>query len=55
MVLGAWCFILTAYACLTKIFNVNGDMFKLTLNILTPFILVGIGLILPSIAKKTNK
>ncbi len=55
MAIGAWCFILTSYACLTKIFNVDGDMFKMTLNILTPFILVGIGLILPSIAKKTNK
>lgn len=55
MAVGFWCFFVTAYACIAKIFNVNGDMFKLTLNILTPFILLGIGLILPAIARRTNQ
>ena len=38
-----------------KIFDTDGDMFKLILNILTPFILVGIGLILPYIAKREKQ
>ncbi len=55
MFVGAWCLALTAFACITKIFNVDGNYFKLTINILTPFILLGIGLILPATAKRTNK
>lgn len=55
MFFGAWCFALTLYACVIKIFDTGGDMFKLTLNILTPFVLVGMGLILPYMAKKTKK
>ncbi len=54
MFFGGWCFALTLYACLIKIFDTDGDIFKLVLNILTPFILVGMGLILPYIAKKTK-
>lgn len=54
IIAGAWCFGLTAFACCTKIFNVDGDMFKLIVNLLTPFILIGIGLILPFVAKKRN-
>lgn len=52
-ILGWWCFALTAYACLSHIFSAD-TTFKLVLNIATPFILVGLGLILPAIAKKTN-
>ena len=55
MFFGAWCFLLTLYACLIKIFNVDGDSFKLILNLLTPFILVGMGLILPYIARRSNQ
>ena len=55
MFFGAWCFALTLYACMIKIFDTDGDMFKLILNILTPFILVGIGLILPYIAKREKQ
>ena len=51
--LGWWCFALTAYACLSHIISVD-SVFQLILNIATPFILVGLGLILPTIAKKTN-
>ena len=53
--IGIWCFAITAFACITKIFNTGGDYFKLVMNILTPFILLGIGLVLPVIAKRTNK
>lgn len=55
MIVGIWCFVLTASACMIKIFDTGGNPVKLTLNILTPFILIGIGFILPAIAKKTNK
>ncbi len=54
MFVGGWCFVLTSFACVTKIFNVDGDYFKFIMNIMTPFILLGIGLILPMIARKTN-
>ena len=30
-------------------------IFRLSLNIITPIVLMGIGLVLPYIAKKTNK
>ena len=55
MFFGLWCFAITAYACIAKIFQTDGDMFKLVLNIITPFVLVGLGLILPAVARRTNK
>ncbi|MEG2347873.1 MAG: amino acid permease [Cetobacterium sp.] len=57
---GVWCFGFTAFACLMGIFPKNIQMFssewffQITLNILTPIVLVGLGLIFPKIAKKTN-
>ncbi|MEG0137286.1 MAG: amino acid permease, partial [Cetobacterium sp.] len=57
---GIWCFGFTAFACLMGIFPKNIQMFssewffQITLNILTPIVLVGLGLIFPKIAKKTN-
>lgn len=50
---GVWCFALTAYSCISGILNVE-SVFQLIMNILTPFILVGLGLILPAIARRTN-
>lgn len=47
---GVWCFAFTAFACCTGIYS--PDPFQLTLNILTPFVLVGLGLILPYLAQK---
>ena len=47
---GVWCFAFTALACLGGIYS--DDMFQLVLNILTPFVLLGLGLIMPAIAKK---
>ncbi|WP_124059332.1 amino acid permease [Vaginisenegalia massiliensis] len=46
----AWCFFFTAFACILGMYS--EDSFQLVLNIITPFILIGLGLVLPTIAKK---
>lgn len=59
---GLWCFIFSAFAgvmgILPKI-NMQADpkawFFQLALNIVTPLVLLGLGLILPAIAKRTNR
>lgn len=53
MVFGAWCFIFTAIACILGIYST--DKFQLVLNIVTPFILLGLGFIMPKLAKKYDK
>lgn len=50
MVLGGWCFLFTAIACIGGIYS--EDPFQLILNIITPFVLVGLGLIMPYFAKR---
>lgn len=58
---GLWCFGFTAFACIMGMFPKGVKTyssewyFQITLNILTPIVLLGLGLILPMIAKKTNK
>ena len=58
---GVWCFGFTAFACLMGIFPKNIEafssewFFQISLNILTPIVLVGLGFIFPRIAKRTNK
>lgn len=52
IVLGAWCFAFTAFACIGGMYS--KDIFQLALNIITPFVLIALGLILPYIAKRTN-
>lgn len=60
-IVGAWCFIFTAFACLMGIFPKNLEtfssewIFQITLNILTPIVLIGLGFILPKIARKQNR
>lgn len=49
ILIGIWCFIFTAIACICGIYS--DDTFQLVLNILTPFILVGLGIVFPYIAK----
>ncbi len=55
---GLWCFAFTAFACIMGIFPKDvevyssGWIFQFTLNILTPLILIGSGIILPKLAKK---
>ncbi|STO30804.1 Inner membrane transporter ycaM [Fusobacterium necrogenes] len=57
---GIWCFLFTAFACLMGIFPKNVEtlssewIFQISLNILTPIVLIGLGFILPRIAKKQN-
>ncbi|WP_040328174.1 APC family permease [Clostridium ihumii] len=53
IIFGAWCFAFTAFACIGGMYS--EDKFQLALNIITPFVLIGLGLIMPIIAKKTNK
>lgn len=58
---GLWCFGFTAFACIMGMFPTDVPVFskewtfRVTLNVMTPIVLMGIGLILPMIAKKTNK
>lgn len=53
ILVGGWCFIFTAFACLTGIYS--EDPFQLALNIVTPFVLVGLGFIMPWMAAKEKK
>ncbi|MBU3131207.1 amino acid permease [Clostridium gasigenes] len=54
---GVWCFVFTAFACIMGMFPTGIETFtkewwfQITLNVGTPFVLVGLGLILPQIAK----
>ncbi len=50
IILGAWCFVFTAFACIGGMYST--DMFKLVLNIVTPFVLIGLGVIMPYLAKR---
>ena len=58
---GLWCFGFTAFACIMGMFPTDVPtfskdwIFRVTLNVMTPIVLMGLGLILPMIAKKTNK
>lgn len=50
---GAWCFAFTAFACILGIYS--EDPFQLILNIVTPFVLIGLGFILPMVAKRSRQ
>jgi amino acid transporter len=50
MILGGWCFLITAASCILGIYS--DDPFKMVLNILTPLVLLGLGLIMPYLAKR---
>ena len=52
VLVGVWCFGFTAFACITGIYS--DDLFQLVLNNVTPFVLVGLGLILPWLAAREN-
>lgn len=60
--LGLWTFFLTAFACVLGMvpkMNMAQDpsswWFQLALNVITPIALIALGLVLPAIAKRTNK
>lgn len=52
VILGAWCFLFTAFACILGIYS--EDTFQFVLNIVTPFVLIGLGFIMPQIAKRSK-
>lgn len=52
IIFGAWCFAFTAFACIGGMYST--DTFQLALNIITPFVLLGLGLIMPYFAKKNK-
>jgi len=53
MIIGIWCFAFTAFACISGMYS--KDTFQLILNIITPFILIGLGLVMPYFARRNNK
>ncbi|MDE6475579.1 MAG: amino acid permease [Erysipelotrichaceae bacterium] len=64
IIAGGWCFLFTAFACIAGMIPTVSDTmpmwspefnFRLFANIFTPFILILLGLIMPMIAKRTNK
>lgn len=54
MAAGIWCFALTTYSCASGILNAD-SAFQLIMNILTPFLLLGLGVLLPVIAGRNQK
>ena len=60
LVIGIWCFAFTAFACIMGMFPSGIETysrewwFQVSLNIITPFILLGLGLILPKIARRNK-
>lgn len=48
---GIWCFGVTAFCCVFGMY-VKGDMASTALNIMTPFVLTALGLILPVIKRR---
>ena len=50
---GFWCFIVTAFCCALGI--ISDDPFQLVLNICTPVVLLGLGVILPIIRAREDK
>ena len=51
MVSGIWCFAVTAFCCILGMY-VKGDILSTAMNIITPFVLTALGLILPIIKKR---
>lgn len=52
-IIGGWCFFFTAFACIGGMFA--GTPFEIALNMITPFVLIGLGLIFPILAKRNKK
>lgn len=51
-IIGGWCFLLTAASCIMGIYS--EDRFIMIMNIIVPLCLIGLGLIMPLIAKKNS-
>jgi hypothetical protein len=61
MVFGVWCFAFTLFACVLGMVpkvdfaaDPSNWWFQLISNIITPIVLVGLGLILPAIARRNK-
>jgi amino acid transporter len=61
MFAGFWCFAFTAFACIMGMFPrgvaayTSGWYFQFAMNIITPVVLLGIGLIFPTLAKRERE
>lgn len=53
-VFGWWCFFVTAACCILGMYK-QGDIYTTLLNIITPIVLVALGLILPAIRKREDQ
>ncbi|MDR0879539.1 MAG: amino acid permease [Clostridioides sp.] len=59
-IVGWWCFIFTAFACILGVVPKQGVPFssgwnfQIALNIITPFVFIALGLLLPALAKRSN-
>ena len=53
-ILGGWCFFFTAFACVLGMYSETSP-FQTILNICTPIVLIVLGLIMPTIAKKQRE
>lgn len=51
IIMGVWCFAFTAFACLGGMIDVD-NQFVTTLNFITPCILLGLGVVMPYLAKR---
>ena len=51
---GGWCFFVTAFCCIFGMY-VAGDVKATAMNVVTPFVLTALGLILPEIKKREKK
>ena len=61
-IIGAWCFLFTAFACILGMVpkvdyavDPAGWRFSLMTNILTPIVLISLGVILPLLAKREKR
>lgn len=60
LAIGIWCFVFTAFSCILGMIPQNVEIFsgdwwfQISLNVMTPFILIGLGFILPIIAKRNK-
>lgn len=53
MVIGAWCFFVTAACCILGVYDA-GDPMRTILNIIMPFALLALGMIMPAIRKSQD-
>ncbi|MFV0246672.1 MAG: amino acid permease [Mycoplasmatales bacterium] len=58
-IIAGWCFAFTAFACILGMApeaeaGTSAYTFELVLNVLTPFVLIGLGIIMPLFARKLN-